>query len=59
MKDAYGDVEALQMGCGFGEENGIWFIGEHTAPPAIMATITGAYVSGERGARKIREKWDL
>jgi lysyl oxidase-like protein 2/3/4 len=59
MKDAYGDVEALQSGCRFGEEQGIWLIGEHTAPPAIMGTTTGAYVSGERGARRIREKWDL
>ena len=27
MKDAYGDVEALQA-CGYGEESRIWFIGE-------------------------------
>jgi hypothetical protein len=59
MRDAYGDVEALQSGCCFGEKRGIWFVGEHTAPPAIMATTTGAYVSGELGARRICEKWNL
>ena len=59
IQDAYGDVEALQSGCGFGEEQGIWVIGEHTAPPAVMGTTTGAYVSGERGARRVCEQWDL
>ena len=59
MKDAYGDVEALQSGGGFGEEKGIWFIGVHTASPAVMGTTTGAYISGERGAHRICEKWGL
>ena len=59
IKDAYGDVEAMQSGCGLGEERGIWFIGEHTAPAALMGTTTGAYVSGERDARKICGKWGL
>ena len=55
MKDAYGDVEALQSGCQFGEEQGVWLSGDHTAPPSRMGTTTGAYVSGERIARRICE----
>ena len=59
IENAIEDVEALQTGYGFGDQHGIWLIGEHTAPPAMMATTTGAYVSGERGARRICDKWKL
>jgi hypothetical protein len=55
LKDAYGDVEALQGGCRFGEERGVWLSGEHTAPPSRLGTTTGAFFSGESTARRICE----
>ncbi len=36
-----------------GEERGIWFAGEHTAPFIALGTTTGAYWSGEGIARRI------
>lgn len=53
------DVEVLRDGAGLGESRGVWFIGEHTAPASYMATTTGAYLSGQRGAAKILKKWSL
>jgi monoamine oxidase len=40
---------------GMGKERNIWFAGEHTAPDIALGTIVGAYWSGERVARSIRE----
>jgi hypothetical protein len=53
------DIQVLRDGAGLGESRGVWFIGEHTAPTSYMATTTGAYMSGERTAGKILEKWSL
>jgi len=51
------DLEALRDGAGVGESNGLWFVGEHTATAAYVATVTGAYMSGERVAKRILKKW--
>jgi hypothetical protein len=55
---AHKDIEVLRDGAGLGESSGLWFIGEHTAPPAYLATVTGAYISGERAATQISKKWE-
>ncbi|KAI1614668.1 hypothetical protein EDD36DRAFT_418494 [Exophiala viscosa] len=52
------DLETLRDGAGLGESTGLWFVGEHTAPAAYLATVTGAYLSGERVANRILKKWE-
>ncbi|KAJ5648349.1 Amine oxidase [Penicillium lividum] len=47
------DIEAMRSGVGAGEERGLWFAGEHTAPFVALGTTTGAYWSGERVAGQI------
>ena len=49
-------VQALQAGL---PEKGLWFAGEHTAPLEEMGTATGAYLSGERVAKQIIDKYLL
>lgn len=44
-----GDIEALRRGA---PERGLWFAGEHTAPFVGLGTVTGAWWSGERVARR-------
>ncbi len=44
---------------GMGADRNIWFAGEHTAPDIVLGTIVGAYWSGERVARTIREQYGL
>lgn len=45
-------IEALQEGL---PERGLWFAGEHAAPLEEMGTVAGAYISGERTAKRILE----
>jgi monoamine oxidase len=45
------DIETYRAG--MGEERGIWFAGEATAPFIALGTVTGAYWSGEAVAEKI------
>lgn len=47
------DIEALSEGC---PERGLWLAGEHTAPFDALGTTTGAYLSGERVARRLLRK---
>jgi hypothetical protein len=47
-------VEALQSGL---PQRCIWFAGEHVAPLEEMGTVAGAYISGERTARRILERF--
>lgn len=51
-----------------GEEGGgVWFAGEHTADTEVidgrnyttMATVTGAYKTGERAAKKVLEAYSI
>lgn len=53
------DIEALRDGAGIGEERGVWFAGEHTAPFVALGTTTGAYWSGERVAGRICQIYGL
>lgn len=48
----------MRDGAGVGEERGIWFAGEHTAPFIALGTTTGAYWSGEGVARRIVSLYD-
>ncbi|MCJ1356288.1 MAG: hypothetical protein MMC33_006282 [Icmadophila ericetorum] len=50
------DVEALRHGM---PERGIWLAGEHTAPFVALGTVTGAYWSGERVARRLLAAYGL
>ena len=52
MTDAARDVEAIRQGM---PEQHIYFAGEHTAPFDGLGTVAGAYVSGEKIARRIIE----
>ncbi|KAF2018577.1 flavin-containing amine oxidoreductase [Aaosphaeria arxii CBS 175.79] len=52
------DIEALRDGVGL-VERGVWLAGEHTAPFEFSATITGAYISGEKVAERILDAWSL
>ncbi|KAF2186549.1 FAD/NAD(P)-binding domain-containing protein [Zopfia rhizophila CBS 207.26] len=56
IENADKHVEALQLGL---PDRGIWFAGEHTAPLEEMGTVAGAYLSGERAARRILEQYSL
>lgn len=47
------DLEVLRESGGLGENRGLWFAGEHTAPVQNLATTTGAYISGQRVAEEI------
>ena len=47
------DIEVMRGGDGVGEERGLWFAGEHTAPFVALGTTTGAYWSGERVAGQV------
>ena len=51
------DIEVLRRG--LGEERGVWFAGEHTAPFVALGTTTGAYWSGERAAGQICDLYGL
>ena len=48
-----GDKDIEIMRRGLGEERGLWFAGEHTAPFIALGTTTGAYWAGEGVARRI------
>lgn len=50
------DIVVLRQGVG---GRGLWFAGEHTAPFDALGTTTGAYLSGERVARRIVERHEL
>lgn len=52
------DVEVMREAGGIGQSRGVWLAGEHTAPFGMIATTTGAYISGERVAEKICKKRD-
>lgn len=49
------DIETIREGC---PKRGIWFAGEHTAPFDALGTATGAYLSGERVARRMVQRWE-
>lgn len=53
------DIEVLRDGAGIGEERGVWFAGEHTAPFVALGTTTGAYWSGERVAGRVCQVYGL
>jgi len=53
------DIEVLRDGAGIGEERGVWFAGEHTAPFVALGTTTGAYWSGERVAGRVCQIYGL
>lgn len=53
------DIEAMRSGVGVGEERGLWFAGEHTAPFVALGTTTGAYWSGERVAGQVCQRRGL
>jgi hypothetical protein len=53
------DIETLRSCPGVGEERGLWFAGEHTAPFVALGTTTGAYWSGERVAAQVCERLGL
>ncbi|KAJ5602276.1 hypothetical protein N7510_011810 [Penicillium lagena] len=59
VTNAAEDVEVMRNSAGLGESKGIWIAGEHTAPTGLIATTTGAYISGQRIARKICDKWSI
>jgi hypothetical protein len=48
-----------------GDGGGVWFAGEHTADTEViegenyttMATVTGAYKSGERAAKRVLQAY--
>ncbi|KAL8754859.1 MAG: hypothetical protein Q9184_004978, partial [Pyrenodesmia sp. 2 TL-2023] len=50
------DIEALRWGA---PERRLWFAGEHTAPFVALGTVTGAWWSGERVARRILRAYGL
>ena len=50
------DIEALRWGA---PERGLWFAGEHTAPFVGLGTVTGAWWSGEKVAKRILEVYGL
>ncbi|KAL8917873.1 MAG: hypothetical protein Q9208_007695 [Pyrenodesmia sp. 3 TL-2023] len=50
------DIEALRWGA---PERGLWFAGEHTAPFVALGTVTGAWWSGEKVARRILRAYGL
>jgi hypothetical protein len=47
-------IETIQHGM---PERGIWFAGEHASPFEELGTAAGAYMSGERVAGRILEKY--
>lgn len=53
------DIKVLRDGAGIGEERGVWFAGEHTAPFVALGTTTGAYWSGERVAGRVCQIYEL
>ncbi|EFY85276.1 flavin containing amine oxidase, putative [Metarhizium acridum CQMa 102] len=61
------DLEILRSGGGrgttggnlMGNDRGVWFAGEHTAPLCGLGTTTGAWWSGERAARDILEVYGM
>ncbi|KAJ6093194.1 Amine oxidase [Penicillium sp. IBT 16267x] len=53
------DIEAMRSGAGVGNERGLWFAGEHTAPFVALGTTTGAYWSGERVAGQVCKRRGL
>lgn len=57
VEEADLDIEILRAG--MGEERGVWFAGEHTAPFVALGTTTGAYWSGERAAGQICDVYGL
>lgn len=52
MTDAVADIECIQHGM---PERHIWFAGEHVVPREGLGTVSGAYESGERVAKRIVE----
>ncbi|KAI4182766.1 MAG: hypothetical protein L6R41_005787 [Letrouitia leprolyta] len=50
------DIEALRHGC---PERRLWFAGEHTSPFVALGTVTGAWWSGEKVARRILGAWGM
>ncbi|KAI1949153.1 hypothetical protein LOZ57_002521 [Ophidiomyces ophidiicola] len=48
-----GDKDIETMREGVGNERGLWFAGEHTAPFVALGTTAGAYWSGELVAEKV------
>ena len=61
LENADEDLRILRSGGGkgvlgnnlMGDDRGVWFAGEHTAPLCGLGTTTGAWWSGERAARDI------
>lgn len=53
------DIEVIREASGMGQSRGVWLAGEHTAPPGMIATTTGAYISGEVAAERICQKRGL
>ena len=47
-------IETLRKG--MGEDRGVWFAGEHTAPFNGLGTVTGAYWAGEHVAQQVVAK---
>ncbi|KAL9600195.1 MAG: hypothetical protein Q9219_003338 [cf. Caloplaca sp. 3 TL-2023] len=50
------DIEALREGC---VDRRVWFAGEHTAPFVALGTVTGAWWSGEKVAKRILEVYGI
>ncbi|KID83272.1 Amine oxidase [Metarhizium guizhouense ARSEF 977] len=61
------DLKILRSGGGrgatggnlMGNDRGVWFAGEHTAPLCGLGTTTGAWWSGERAARDVLEVYGM
>lgn len=51
LKDGLATVQIIRQA--MGRDRGIWFAGEHAAPPNALSTIVGAYQSGEAAAKSI------
>lgn len=50
------DIEIMREGL---PGRGLWFAGEHTAPFVALATVTGAYWSGEGVAKRIADAYGM
>jgi hypothetical protein len=59
QRDALKDLTTMRDGDGLGEQSGLWFAGEHTAPFPRLGTTAGAYISGQRIAERICQKWNV
>jgi len=51
LKDGLATIQTIRQA--MGDDRGIWFAGEHAAPPNALSTIVGAYQSGEAAAKSV------